>query len=46
MRTLLKLDKILTSEAFKIIPQIWENSWKDGTMKIFLENFLILLQHG
>lgn len=30
--------KIRTSEAFKVIPQIWENSWKDGTMKIFLKN--------
>jgi AraC family transcriptional regulator len=31
--------KVKTEKAFEIIPNIWENAWKDGTMKKFLENF-------
>jgi len=31
--------KVKTSEAFEVIPQIWENSWKNGTMKRFIDNF-------
>ena len=31
--------KVKTSTAFETIPQIWENAWKDGTMKRFIENF-------
>ncbi|ABX43536.1 AraC family transcriptional regulator [Lachnoclostridium phytofermentans] len=30
-------NRINTSEAFKIVPQIWENAWKDGTMNRFIE---------
>lgn len=33
------LHKVKTSTAFEVIPQIWENTWKDGTMKRFIENF-------
>ena len=38
--------KIKTSEAFEVIPQIWESSWKDGTMKMFLDNFQGLRPSG
>ncbi len=31
--------KVKTSEAFEVIPGIWENAWKGGTMKRFIENF-------
>ena len=31
--------KVKTSMAFEVIPKIWENAWKDGTMKRFIENF-------
>ncbi len=33
------LHKVKTSTAFEVVPQIWENAWKDGTMKRFIENF-------
>lgn len=33
------LHKVKTSTAFKVIPKIWENAWKDGTMNRFIENF-------
>ena len=33
------LHKVKTSRAFEVIPQIWENAWKDGIMKRFIENF-------
>lgn len=31
--------KVKTSTAFEVIPQIWEDSWKNGTMNRFFENF-------
>ena len=31
--------KVKTSTAFQVIPKIWENAWKDGTMQRFIENF-------
>lgn len=31
--------RLKTSEAFKVVLQLWENSWKDGTMNRFIENF-------
>lgn len=31
--------KVKTSGAFEVVPGIWENAWKDGTMKKFIENF-------
>lgn len=31
--------KVKTSTAFEVIPRIWEDSWRDGTMKKFLEHF-------
>lgn len=31
--------KVKTSTAFEVIPHIWDSSWKDGTMKLFIENF-------
>lgn len=31
--------KIKTSEAFEKIPKIWGESWENGTMKMFFENF-------
>ena len=33
------LHKVKTSTAFEVIPKIWENAWKDGTMQRFIENF-------
>lgn len=33
------LHKVKTSTAFQVIPKIWENAWKDGTMQRFIENF-------
>ncbi|MEN1760397.1 AraC family transcriptional regulator [Anoxynatronum sibiricum] len=33
------LHKVKTSTALDVIPQIWKNAWKDGTMKRFVENF-------
>jgi AraC family transcriptional regulator len=30
---------IKTSTAFDVIPQLWENAWKDGVMKKFIANF-------
>ncbi|HWT74853.1 MAG TPA: GyrI-like domain-containing protein [Mobilitalea sp.] len=32
-------NKIYTSKAFEIVPKLWENAWKDGTMKSFMEHF-------
>jgi len=32
-------NRVNTLEAFKIVPQIWENAWKDGTMNSFIELF-------
>lgn len=32
-------NRINTSDAFKIVPQIWEKAWKDGTMNLFMELF-------
>ncbi len=32
-------NKVKTSTAFQIIPEIWEKAWKDGTMQRFIENF-------
>ena len=31
--------KVKSSTAFEVIPKIWENAWKDGTMNRFIENF-------
>ncbi|MDI9215693.1 AraC family transcriptional regulator [Clostridium tertium] len=31
--------KVKTDEAFKVVPNIWGDAWKDGTMNKFLENF-------
>ena len=31
--------KIKTNEAFKLVPQIWEKAWKDGTMQTFIAFF-------
>ena len=28
-----------TSRAFEMVPGLWENAWKDGTMKRFIDNF-------
>lgn len=33
------LNKIKTSTAFEVIPGIWEDVWKNGIMKRFIENF-------
>jgi AraC family transcriptional regulator len=33
------LHKVKTSMAFEVVPKIWENAWKDGTMKRFMEIF-------
>ena len=33
------LNKIKTSTAFEVIPEIWENAWKNGLIKRFIENF-------
>lgn len=32
-------NRINTSKAFEIVPQIWDNAWKDGTMNRFIELF-------
>ena len=32
-------NRINTSKAFEIIPKIWEDAWKDGIMKRFIEHF-------
>lgn len=32
-------NKIKTSTAFEVIPGIWEEAWKNGIMKRFIENF-------
>ncbi len=32
-------NRINTSKAFEIVPKIWENAWKDGTMQKFIDNF-------
>jgi AraC family transcriptional regulator len=32
-------NKVKTSTAFQVIPKIWEEAWKDGTMQRFIENF-------
>ncbi len=34
-----KSHRIKTSEAFEVVPKIWENAWLDGTMNKFIENF-------
>ena len=31
--------KVNTSKAFEIIPKIWEEAWKDGTMQKLISNF-------
>jgi AraC family transcriptional regulator len=31
--------KVKTSTAFEVIPKLWENAWKDGTINQFIENF-------
>lgn len=28
-----------TADAFEIVPQIWQQKWKDGTMTKFIQNF-------
>lgn len=33
------LHKVKTSMAFEVVPKIWDNAWKDGTMKRFIEIF-------
>ena len=33
------LNKVETSNAFQVIPKIWEKAWKDGTMQRFIENY-------
>lgn len=32
-------NRINTSKAFEIVPKIWEDAWKDGTMKRLIEHF-------
>lgn len=32
-------NRINTSKAFEIVPQIWDKAWKDGTMNSFFELF-------
>ncbi|MFD2670411.1 AraC family transcriptional regulator [Marinicrinis sediminis] len=31
--------KIETSKAFEVVPGIWEQAWKDGTMQRFIDHF-------
>ncbi|EOR25062.1 AraC family transcriptional regulator [Clostridium sartagoforme AAU1] len=31
--------KLKTEKAFEVIPKLWEDAWKDGTMQNLLDNF-------
>lgn len=31
--------KLKTEKAFEVIPKLWEDAWKDGTMQKFLDHF-------
>lgn len=31
--------KVETIRAFEVIPKLWEEAWKNGTMQKFIENF-------